>query len=86
MSSPIAERISEYLLAEFLPGEDPAELTQQTPLVTTGVLDSIATLRMVAFLEKEFGVRIEAHEADAENLNTIADMVRLVESKRAGRG
>ena len=85
MNGAIAARISEYILAEYLPGEDPAALTPQTPLITTAVLDSIATLRVVAFLEEQFGVRIEAHEADVENLNTIADMVRLVESKTVGR-
>ena len=77
------ERISRYILVEFLPGEDPEALTPHTALMTSGVLDSIATLRVVSFLEEEFGIRIEPHEADVENLNTVASMARLVESKKA---
>jgi acyl carrier protein len=71
-----------YILDEFLPGEDPAALTDTTPLMTTGILDSIAVLKAVTFLENQFGIVIEPHEAVVENLNTISDMTRLVMSKK----
>ena len=71
-----------YILNEFLPGEDPAGLTNSTPLMTTGILDSIAVLKVVTFLEEKFGIRIEPHEAVVDNLNTLSDMTRLVMSKR----
>lgn len=76
-------KIKTYILAEFLPGEDPAALTDTTPLVTTGILDSIAVLKAVGFLEKEFGITIEPHEAVVENLNTVSELARLVTSKKA---
>jgi len=72
----------DYLLREFLPGEDPASLTDSTPLVTTGILDSIAVLKAVTFLENQFGITIEAHEAVLENLNTLSDIARFVMSKK----
>lgn len=71
-----------YILDEFLPGEDPAGLTNSTPLMTTGILDSIAVLKVVTFLEEKFGISIEPHEAVVDNLNTLSDMTRLVMSKR----
>jgi acyl carrier protein len=81
----IEAAIQKFILAEFLPGEDPAALTDSTPLVTSGVLDSIATLKVVAFLEERFKVTIAAHEADVDHMNTVADMARLVRSKLAPR-
>ncbi len=75
-------RVKTFILREFLEGEDPAALAPDTRLFTTGILDSIATLKLVAFLEKEFDITIEAHEADAQNLDTLDDIVRLVGSKR----
>jgi acyl carrier protein len=81
--SAIEGPIKEFILAEFLPGEDPAALTDSTPLITSGVLDSIATLKMVAFLDERFHITIEAHVADVEHMNTVADMARLVRSKLA---
>lgn len=74
--------IKTFILNEYLPGEDPAALTDTTPLMTTGILDSIAVLKLVTFLEKEFGITIEPHEAVVDNLNTLSDMARLVMSKK----
>jgi len=75
--------LKNYLLNEFLPGEDPAALTDATPLMTTGILDSIAVLKAATFLENQFGIVIQPHEAVVENLNTLSDMTRLVMSKKA---
>lgn len=79
----IKATIKTFILNEFLPGEDPAALTDATPLMTTGILDSIAVLKVVSFLENQFGITIEPHEAVVENLNTLSDMATLVMSKKA---
>ena len=77
----IREAVKTFVLAEFLPGEDPNELTSSTPLVTGGILDSIATLKLVTFLEEKFGVSVEPHELDAENLDNLDLISNLVVSK-----
>jgi acyl carrier protein len=78
----IEAKVKAFILREFLPGEDAAALERTTQLFTTGILDSIATLKLVAFLEKEFDITVEAHEADAQNLDTLDDIARLVAGKR----
>ena len=78
----IKAALKTYILNEFLPGEDPAALTDTTALVTTGILDSIAVLKAVTFLENQFGITIEPHEAVVENLNTLSDMARLIMTKK----
>jgi acyl carrier protein len=78
----IKATLKTFILNEFLPGEDPAALTDTTALVTTGILDSIAVLKVVTFLENQFGITIEPHEAVVENLNTLSDITRLVLSKQ----
>jgi acyl carrier protein len=55
-----------------------ANRDKPNPLVTTGILDSIAVLKVVTFLENQFGITIEPHEAVVENLNTLSDITRLV--------
>ena len=77
----IESAVKTFILSEFLPGEDPDELTQETPLVSGGILDSIATLKLVTFLEEEFGVSVAPHEMDSENLDTITLIGDLVTSK-----
>jgi len=75
--------VRDYILNEFLPGEDPSELTQETPLITGGILDSISTLKLVAFLEEHFGVTIEAHEAGVEYLDSVQQIAQLISEKKA---
>jgi acyl carrier protein len=77
----IRDAVRAFILAQFLPGEDPDALRDDTPLVTGGILDSIATLKLVAYVEEKYGIELEAHEADAEHLNTISDISSLVQSK-----
>lgn len=78
----IHDRVKNFILAEFLPGEDPEELTHDTPLMTTGILDSLATLKLVTHIERTFDITVAAHEADAENLDTLDLIVDLVHRKR----
>ena len=77
----IRDKVKSYILNEFLRGEDPDELTSDTPLMTTGILDSLATIKLVTYLESEFDIAVEAHEADAENLDTLDRIVALVGKK-----
>jgi acyl carrier protein len=79
------ETVKAFILREFLPGEDPAALTPTTPLITGGVLDSIATLKLVSFLEERYRIELEPHEVDADNLDTLESIDRLVAAKTAAK-
>ena len=78
----VMDTVKSFILKEFLPGEDPDQLTPTTPLVSSGILDSIATLKLLNFLEDEFKIQIEAYEADQEYLDTLEAISKLVESKK----
>ena len=80
--SAVMNTIKNYILEEFLLGEDPTKLTPTTPLMSSGILDSIATLKLITFLEQEFDIHVKAHEADEEHLNTLNAICELVDSKR----
>jgi acyl carrier protein len=73
--------VKTYILNEFLPGEDPSALTDAVQLISGGILDSIAVLKLVTYLEEKFEITIEAHETGMDNFNSIADIVRLIRAK-----
>lgn len=83
MTDDIEGVVKGFILKEFLPGEDPAELTGTTPLITGGVLDSIATLKVVMFIEERFGITLQAYEVDSEHLDTIVQIAQLVRAKQS---
>jgi|EndMetStandDraft_5_1072996.scaffolds.fasta_scaffold3040694_1 acyl carrier protein len=73
----------DFILKEFLPGERPENLTDSTELITGGILDSLATLKLVSYLEKSCGIEIAPYELVPENLNSVALITDFVQSKQA---
>ncbi len=79
----IKELVTDYVLREFLPGTTRAELTESTPLITGGILDSLGTLNLIMFLEERFQIEFQTDELDRDRLNTISAIAALVHSKMA---
>jgi acyl carrier protein len=71
-----------YIREEFLPDEDPSALADSTPLISSGILDSIATARLVSFLENRFEVRFKASEIGVDRMDTIDLIAATIEAKR----
>ena len=78
----IKAQVHTFILREFLPGETPEALTDSLPLLSSKLLDSLATLRLVAYLEETFGFEFAAHEIGAANLDTLDRIAAYVASKR----
>jgi acyl carrier protein len=72
-----------YIADTFLDEESASELTNSTPLITGGILDSINTLKLVLFLEERFKIDVEAHEVGIDHLDSVEKIGRLVYSKKA---
>lgn len=75
------ETLRKFILDEFLPGEDPNSLTDETPLITGGVLDSIATIKFASFIEERYEVELPDEALNADNMDTIEKVVSLVRTK-----
>jgi len=70
-----------FILENLLPGEDPANLTDDTELKESGILDSMSTLKLVTFLEEQYKIEFAANDLEPANLSSIAALDRLVRSK-----
>jgi acyl carrier protein len=82
--SDVMPAVKQFILEQYLPGEDPANLTPTTPLVSGGILDSLAILDLVTYLEKTFAIELEAHEVDRDRLDTLERIAALVTAKQGG--
>ncbi len=81
----IETTVKQYILDQFLPGEDPANLTETTPLITGGILDSLATLKLVAFLEEQYRITIGPHEAGVDHADSVRAIATMVRGKLGSR-
>jgi acyl carrier protein len=77
----IHDQLKQFILDEFLPDTPAEELEDTTPLRSGGVLDSIATIKVVAHVEQAFNVSLDAHEMG--EFDTLGELVALVKGKHA---
>lgn len=81
----IQQIVKKFVVENFYVSE-PAELTDEVSLITSGFVDSTGMLEVIAFLEREFGIRISDQETIPENLETIGRIAAFVVRKRQGIG
>jgi acyl carrier protein len=79
--------INDYISRELV--QDPAllPLADETPLLESGILDSLTLLRLVVFLEERFGITMGDADLLPENfasVNTICAYLRAREPGRLG--
>jgi len=77
----VEQTVKSYLCQKYVAGDCDQQLSDSTPLTTGGILDSLSTLELVAYLEKTYGIEVEAHEVGVHHLNTIADIAEFVCTK-----
>jgi acyl carrier protein len=77
----IKRRIREFIASKLLQGDD-IDLTDMTPLVTGGVIDSLTSIEVGAFIEEAFHVQMSPDElANPEHMETVEAMAGLVSRK-----
>jgi acyl carrier protein len=79
----VADRIRTFLRTDVrVHGRD--FTTDDTPLLE-GLVDSLQVMRLISFVEDEFGVAIDIALVTEENFRTIADIERLVVRLRGAK-
>jgi len=75
------QRLRKFIVENFYIS-DPAEIADDTLLVTSGYIDSTGMLEVIAFLEEEFEIRITDQETTPENLESIERMAAFLLRKQ----
>ena len=70
-------------VADFIRGEATAAtaVTPDTALMTSGLLDSVALIRLAALLERETGLSIPDRDVTAEHFDTLLLMQAYVTAR-----
>jgi len=71
-------------IVEFISANTPTsdEITTDTPLLESGMLDSIGILQLMMFLGDSQGITIEDEDFAPENFGTVGDLLNFVIRKR----
>ncbi len=58
-----------------------AEATLDTPLFSSGALDSVAMLSLIALVEEAAGIEIRAEDVTLDNFDSVGRIVRFAEAR-----
>jgi acyl carrier protein len=76
----LRDEIKSYITGKIAKS-DSAIISNDTKLISGGIMDSITTLQMVDHLEKTYKIEILPHEVDRDNLDTVELIADFVVSK-----
>jgi acyl carrier protein len=75
----ILENLEKVLLTEIAIDLDKKSLDPDEDLLEQGIIDSLGLMKLIAFMEETFGIKIIDEEIIPENFQSLASMVSLVE-------
>jgi acyl carrier protein len=70
--------VIDYVRREYLDEDDDREVTENTKLITGGIVDSFSMVSLKRFLEKKYGVQIPDADATPEAFDNVNSIVELV--------
>lgn len=75
-----AVRIRDFLQKEVIKTSD--DVGNIGDLVTSGAIDSFDMVKLMVFIDKEFGVKISQEDLTEENFSSVSAIAALVMRKR----
>ncbi|MBN1415999.1 MAG: acyl carrier protein [Bacteroidales bacterium] len=66
-----------YVIKEYIDDED-TEITYDTPLISSGYVDSFSMVSLLVFLENKFKIKIPTSKATPEAFDSVNNIVALV--------
>lgn len=74
-----SEKLLSYLRERA--GLDTSNISEETPLFTSSLLDSVSLVDLIVFVESELGAKIEPEEVQIENFDSVAQILQFARAK-----
>jgi acyl carrier protein len=78
----IQNQIKQFIIEEIMFGGRNTQLGEHDPLISSGILDSLGLLRLIAFIEENLGIEVNDGEVAPDNFETLAVMSSFLNNKR----
>jgi acyl carrier protein len=74
----LARTITDYITREYADALQGTPLAPETPLISSGLVDSLSMVSLKMFLEQTYHLRIPDREASAEAFDSVSSLVRML--------
>ena len=78
MADDIKKMIIDYVKLEYLDEDSTEEVTETTPLISSGIVDSFSMVSLKTFLEKKFQIKIPDDKATPESFDSVNNIIKLL--------
>ena len=78
MTEDAKKLIIEYVKREYLDEDSDQVVTEDTKLISSGIVDSFSMVSLKMFLEKKFQIKIPDEKATPEAFDSVNDIVTLL--------
>jgi acyl carrier protein len=78
MAEDIKQTIIEYIKKEYLDEDSTEEIKEDTPLISSGIVDSFSMVSLKVFLEKKFNIKIPDEKATTEAFDSVNNIIKLL--------
>jgi acyl carrier protein len=78
--------ICAYISRELVNKPELLPLKNDTPLIESGILDSLSVLKLVLYLEEEFHISMDDFELVPENFNTVEAICTYLRTQHQVQG
>lgn len=72
------KKIEAFIIEEVCPDLGVTEIKEDENLIDSGMMDSLGILKILDFLDEEFGVDLSSDEIKHENFETIKKIMEMV--------
>lgn len=77
----VEDKVRNYILENYLFTEDQSELNSEDSFLEKGIIDSTGILEIIFFLKEEFEISVGDEEIIPENLDSVNNIVKYINSK-----
>ncbi|MCJ7459376.1 MAG: acyl carrier protein [candidate division Zixibacteria bacterium] len=70
--------IIDYVKKEFLEDDSDMEIKEDTPLISSGIVDSFSMVSLKTFLEKKYKIQIPGAKATPEAFDSVNNIISLL--------
>ena len=74
----VTKVVLDYVVREYLEEGDEREITETTPLIYGGIVDSFSMVSLKRFLERKYSIQIPDACATPDAFDTVRSIVALV--------
>lgn len=78
----IIKILKQFITEELVPNSDVNELKENQSLLERGIIDSLGIMKLLAYIEEKFQVKVSDEELIPDNFETLSAIAKLILQKQ----